>query len=175
MRAAGNTITTLAIVLAMFALFFITLGPSQYVGPVTYVITRGISMEPVFVQGDLVLLRTSTSYTVGDIVGFRTPDISLVVHRIIGMEGDRFVTQGDNNSVEDRYRPELADMVGELWLHFPGLGDQLAELDARLVLGFAVTIVTALILLELNSLSKSTRRRRRRRDDFESGNESFIL
>ena len=175
MRAAGNTITTLAIVLAMFALFFITLGPSQYGGPVTYVITRGISMEPVFVQGDLVLLRTSTSYTVGDIVGFRTPDISLVVHRIMAMEGDRFVTQGDNNSVEDRYRPELADMVGELWLHFPGLGDQLAELDARLVLGFAVTLVPALILLELNSLSKSTRRRRRRRDDFESGNESFIL
>ena len=175
MRAAGNTITTLAIVLAMFALFFITLGPSQYGGPVTYVITRGISMEPVFVQGDLVLLRTSTSYTVGDIVGFRTPDISLVVHRIIGMEGDRFVTQGDNNPVEDRYRPELADMVGELWLHFPGLGDQLAELDARFVLGIAVTLVTALILLELNSLSKSTRRRRRRRDDFESGNESFIL
>ncbi|MEN9934699.1 MAG: hypothetical protein RLZZ387_1278 [Chloroflexota bacterium] len=177
MRTTGNALITLAIVLGICAALFFAIGPSQYGGPVTYVITRGISMEPLFKQGDLVLLRSASTYQLGDVVGFRSPQIGLVVHRIAGLEAGRFVTKGDNNAVEDFYRPEQADMVGVLWFHAPGLGTTIEQLDARLVLGIAVAIVGGLILYEWSAASGGGRHRRRRQSDLEEagGGTSFVL
>ena len=52
--------------IAALLLFWVTFLPAQLGGWVTYVIVDGISMEPGFVFGDLVLVRTQTDYEVGD-------------------------------------------------------------------------------------------------------------
>jgi len=109
--------------LLLCIIFWITLAPAKLGGWVTYVIVDGISMEPGFHLGDLVLVRTQPSYGVEDAVVYHDPNIgSYVFHRIIGMELDRFILQGDNNSWLDSYQPTQAEVIGKLWLHIPKVG-----------------------------------------------------
>jgi signal peptidase I len=69
------------------------------------VIVNGISMEPGFHKGDLVIILAADSYHVGDIVAYRHPDIGPIIHRIVEQKDDRFVLRGDNNSWLDSYLP----------------------------------------------------------------------
>ena len=91
-----------ALVLAAAWLFW----PAQLGGATTYVSTHGISMEPGFSTGDLAVLRPADSYEVGDVVAYHAQSLDTVVmHRIVAVEGDRFVFQGDNNDWLDEDRP----------------------------------------------------------------------
>ncbi|HEX9074549.1 MAG TPA: signal peptidase I [Anaerolineae bacterium] len=66
----------------------------------------GISMEPTFYAGDIVITRTVTpgEIAVDDVVRFRGPNDS-IMHRVIGithLQGKKvFITQGDNNNTID--------------------------------------------------------------------------
>jgi signal peptidase I len=100
------------------------LGPSQVGGPVTYVTTQGISMEPLFHQGDLALVReTGGRLQVGDIALYRSHlTHQTVLHRVVATDGDLYVFKGDNNSWIDTYHPSDADIVGKLWFHVENAG-----------------------------------------------------
>ena len=66
------------------------------------------------------MIRRQDEYALGDIVSIETP-IGPVMHRIVGGDGDEgFVSQGDNNEISDPWRPATSDIVGKLWLRFPG-------------------------------------------------------
>ena len=68
--------------------------------------THGISMEPRFHTGDLAILRSDASYSVGDVVAYRSESLDTVVmHRIVAQDGDNFVIQGDNNDWLDDDKP----------------------------------------------------------------------
>jgi signal peptidase len=87
---------------------------------VQYVIVDGQSMEPTLHSGDLILIRESTEYEVGDIVSFETP-IGMVIHRVIeGSNAEGYVTQGDNNQVIDPWRSDPNTIAGEAWIRIPG-------------------------------------------------------
>jgi len=58
------------------------------------------SMEPAIKKNDLILIRKAGEYAPGDIVVYETDDRS-VVHRIIGIDGDKIITMGDANNVAD--------------------------------------------------------------------------
>ena len=58
------------------------------------------SMEPALSVDDLIIVREVEQYRVGDVVVFQSGS-SLVVHRIIRLEGDMVVTQGDANNAPD--------------------------------------------------------------------------
>jgi len=45
-----------------------------------------------------------------------------VIHRIISVDQDHYILQGDNNSWIDGYQPTDAEIVGKLWLYLPKLG-----------------------------------------------------
>src|SRR3954466_6560079 len=97
-RGAASISAAVALVLAAAWLFW----PLALGGSATYVGTHGISMEPRFHTGDLAILRAGPSYTVGDVVAYRSRSLNTVVmHRIVAMDGDRFVIQGDNNNFLD--------------------------------------------------------------------------
>ncbi len=97
--------------------------PARLGGHVAYVIVNGISMEPGYHLGDLTIMRKAASYQVGEVVTYRDADMqAYVIHRIISVEGDRYVLQGDNNSWIDAYRPTNAEIVGKLWIHIPKVG-----------------------------------------------------
>jgi signal peptidase I len=103
------------------------LAPRQMGGRAAYVTTAGTSMEPLLHQGDLALVYPSATYQVGDVVAYRNPDIhQVVLHRIVALDGDRLVLQGDNNTWLDAYRPGRDQVLGEMAVRVPGLGRPLA-------------------------------------------------
>src|SRR3954470_16839554 len=124
---AASISAAVALVLAAVWLFWpLTLG-----GGTTYVSTHGISMEPRFQTGDLAILRSAGSYGVGDVVAYRSVSLDTVVmHRIVAMDGDRFVIQGDNNDWLDEDRPGPDLVLGKLWLRIPRGGKALATLKS---------------------------------------------
>lgn len=56
----------------------------------------GISMEPSLYAGDVVTIRQTASYEVGDIVVFRYKNDELLIHRLLLVKNDRYYCKGDN-------------------------------------------------------------------------------
>lgn len=127
---------------------------------VATVTTYGISMNPVYFAGDLVLVAPRRTYAVGDIAAFPKPgdEQTLVLHRIIGGDAEGgFVFQGDNNDSIDPVTPTADELVGSPVLHVPGGGVWLGRLTSPPALA-AYTF----LLLTLGATSARTRRRRRK-------------
>lgn len=60
-------------------------------------------MEPVMYRGDILISSgwKYPNYEVGDIIMWRLNRSPMIVHRIIKITGDRFLTKGDNNPADD--------------------------------------------------------------------------
>ena len=103
------------------------LAPAWLGGRASYAVVQGSSMEPEVGRGDLAVLRQRGSYRPGQVVGYKSRQLGRVVlHRIVGEEGGRFVLKGDSNHWLDSERPTADDVVGELWLRAPGVGRAMA-------------------------------------------------
>jgi signal peptidase len=135
-----------------------TIGPAQLGGPVTYVVASGDSMEPHIRGGDLLLVRPDAAYEAGDVVAYQHRMLRrVVVHRIAGLDGSRFVMKGDNNDWLDSYQPTEADVVGTPWVRAPGVGTILSGIAQPRNAGL---LVGALVLLSLGGTTVRARRRR---------------
>jgi signal peptidase I len=154
-------------VLVAVLLTWIIFLPMQFGGATAYVIIDGNSMEPVYHQGDLVIVRRQAGYRVGEIVTYHNLDLDRnVIHRIVGLQDGRFVLQGDNNSWLDDDQPTPDRVIGKAWIHIPGLGKWLSKLQTPL----GVTILAVIAGLIILSLFISRDRRiRARRDKYLSG------
>jgi signal peptidase I len=125
----------LSLVLAIAA--WVVFAPVQIGGRAAYVIVDGNSMEPLLQRGDLVILRQTTDYQVGDVITYRHPDLGPVIHRITAREGDRFVLQGDNTTWIDSHKPVANEIIGEMWVRLPHAG--------QIVVGFRTPLGAALL------------------------------
>ncbi len=124
-------------------------------GEVKLVTTHGISMEPRFHTGDLAVVVPSTQYRVGEIVGYHSPLLHIVVlHRIVAEHGGLFTFKGDNNSFLDPRRLPAAAIEGRLWLHIPRGGTVLGWFRSPVVLG-----VLAFLIVLLGGAGGASRRR----------------
>ncbi len=88
---------------------------------ISYVVTDGVSMQPVYYQGDLIVVTKADSYHVGQIVAYhgQSPG-QRVLHRIIGGNGAAgFVMKGDHNQSTDPLTPTTGEMIGRAVLHVP--------------------------------------------------------
>lgn len=65
-------------------------------GKTVTITVTGHSMAPLLQAGDCIDIRREEAYTVGDIVVFVYLDGELLVHRIVGMEGETLLCKGDN-------------------------------------------------------------------------------
>ena len=128
------------------------LAPTQLGGRVSYVIIDGNSMEPGFYLGDLALMREQAVYQIGDAVTYKNAEMGrYVFHRIVNVDQDRFILQGDNNTWLDSYRPTQDESVGKLWIHLPKFGTlvQWARQPLILALGcglFGGMMMTSVLL-----------------------------
>lgn len=140
------------------------LAPAQLGGRTAYAVTFGVSMEPHFRRGDLVVLRARPSYAVGDVVAYRSRDLGRnVLHRIIAIRNGRYTFKGDNNGFVDPEQPVAADLVGSEWLRIPNAGAWLASLHTpRNAAIAAFAIVLALLLSGGGTVAVRRRRRRSR-------------
>ncbi|MGA7673212.1 MAG: signal peptidase I [Nitrolancea sp.] len=146
---------------ALLAVLWFLFAPVKFGGRTSYVIVNGISMEPKFHKGDLALVRTSSSYNVGDIVVYRHPTIGPVIHRVIGKDGDTFIFQGDNNDFVDSYHPTQAELIGKFWFHIPAIGKPFTKLRNRFVIAGMVALSGIILLLPM-AVPPSRKRRSRR-------------
>lgn len=145
----SSVIITLASLLFIF-IFFMAFAPTQLGGAVTYVIVNGNSMEPGFFRGDLVLVRVEPAYGVGDAVVYQDPNMgSFVFHRIIRLELDHFILQGDNNSWLDSYQPIQGEIVGKLWVHIPKLGRAIEWVRVPLHMSLTVGLMGGVLMFDM--------------------------
>src|SRR5664280_626395 len=88
-------------------------------GRIAIVVTSGVSMNPVYYQGDLVIVAKADSYQIGEIAAYPMPGKDFVaLHRIIGGDATNgFVFKGDNNQSIDPYHPAGNELVGRAILH----------------------------------------------------------
>jgi len=130
-------------------------------GSTSYVVTHGVSMEPLFHTGDLAIVRSKPSYHVGEIVAYNNKMLHVVVlHRIIGRAGERYIFKGDNNNFIDPEQPRASQLMGALWIHIAGGGTRLESFSSPARSGLLI----ALGMLLLTGGVFARRRRRRRRD-----------
>lgn len=104
------------------------------------------SMEPVFSPGDLLIYREEDFYEPGDVIIFRH-DGALVTHRIIGLDGEKFVTRGDANNTADQDHVAPSEVEGRMVGILRGVGNLF--LFFRSPLGILLLIGGGLLLYEL--------------------------
>lgn len=104
------------------------------------------SMEPKLQVGDLIIVREVESYSVGDIVVYRAPR-ELIVHRIVEIDGDSIITQGDANNSPDE-AIDKSDIFGVVVSNIPLLGSVINAI--RTPIGIVVLLVLSFALIELS-------------------------
>lgn len=128
-------------------------------GQMAIVVTEGVSMQPVYYEGDLVVVSKARSYAVGDIAAYKlSNEYDVALHRIIDGDSASFTFQGDNNESIDPLKPRAEELVGRAVLHIPHAGTWLKILTSPPVLG-----VIAFTLIAGGGTAAVSRRRRRNR------------
>jgi signal peptidase I len=144
----------------------------------SYVITRGVSMQPTYFQGDLVFVVKAHSYEPGQIAAYHSPDGTFeVMHRIVGGDADSgYVLKGDNNEAIDPVNPTAAKMIGKAALHIPKGGLWLQPLLSPTGLGMiGFLFVSAGSALPKNRRSIARGRRKKRVKGMSGGGGSLAM
>ena len=103
------------------------------------------SMEPEFSKNDFIIVKETSDYSVNDIVVYQDLN-SLVVHRIVSMDGDFIVTKGDANNVADD-PIHVSSIKGEVIFCIPAIGTLIGFLKTPV--GIILTIALAIALVEI--------------------------
>jgi len=141
LRAAPGV---LLYVLAGLAAFF--LWPTSLGGCTTLTVVSGRSMEPTYVDGDVVVSRCGTPQ-VGDVVVYQPEGYggARIIHRVVGGAATGWVVQGDNNDWLDPFEPTNDEVLGVARIHLPKIGLAAKALMSPLI--WVSLIVLALAIL----------------------------
>ena len=162
------------VAVVVVGLFWFNFAPTSLGGDSIYVVTAGISMEPRFHTGDVAILRPASSYEVGEIVGYKSPRIGIVMHRIIGEKKGHFLMKGDNNNFVDEYHPAPSDVVGKLWLHVPKVGRIISsQRDRESTVFLAAAAMGGIIGVPAERERRRRRQKTRRGETSTSGAKAF--
>ena len=88
--------------------------PAKLGGATSIVVVSGVSMEPTYFTGDLVIARSAEA-SVGDVIVYAPEGFggAQIVHRIVGGNAaDGWVMQGDNNDFKDPFTPKGDEVKG---------------------------------------------------------------
>ncbi len=116
------------------------------------------SMEPSLYPGDIVVIKESDSYSVGDVITYKVENY-YVTHRIIDVyeiNGSKsYKTKGDNNNIEDEYSVSTKQVIGKQEFHIDKLGYVIifaSSLRGKIIIG--ATLLTILIIMKTNKKTK---------------------
>lgn len=87
----------------------------------SFVVLTG-SMEPVLPVGSMVYTQPKPSYTVGEMITFKDVESRTVTHRIIEVQGDKFITKGDANNAPDKNPVPKDRVIGSVFFDVPYIG-----------------------------------------------------
>lgn len=154
-RVDGATVRrllgTLGVLLLIAAIvpFVIFAVPQVVGGDHGFVVLSG-SMEPALSPGDVIIVDESASVGVGDVVTFDDGNTVPTTHRVIGVEGGQYVTQGDANENADGQPVPAGAVLGRVTLVIPLIG--YAILWANTPVGYISLVLVPIGLLLLNEL-----------------------
>jgi signal peptidase I len=136
---------------------WIAFAPAKIGGQASYVMVNGISMEPNYHTGDLVIVRKAETYQVGDVITYRDAEMgAYVIHRIIGIEQGQFIIKGDNNSWIDAYQPTVDEIVGKQWVYAPKAGIAMQWLRKPINLSLTIVLLGGVFMSSMiSSLQKA--------------------
>ncbi len=112
------------------------LWPAWLGGGTSLIVVSGVSMEPTYHDGDVLIVHDMHAEP-GDVIAFRVPGREgQIVHRVVERRSDgRLLVQGDNRETPDLPLPSDADVIGVAVVQIP-FGKQLLRLATDpLVLG----------------------------------------
>ena len=124
------------------------------------------SMEPEFSKGDLIVVNKTDVYEINDIVVFQDGN-SLVVHRIINIDGETITTKGDANNTADEAISVFA-VKGKVLFWIPYAGNIVGFIKTPL--GTICIIAAAIALIEIpgrNEKKKDDEERRKILEEIE--------
>lgn len=140
-------------VLPVVVFTFITSKTTAF-GIQSFVVLSG-SMQPTIPVGSVIYTQRQPVYQKGDIVAFKSGDIT-VSHRIVNARGNgTYQTKGDANNTPDSKTITNSDVLGREIFFLPYIGRAVALLKTPM--GFFPIIVfpiTVFIVLELWNLKK---------------------
>jgi len=98
------SLTDLLVLILMFLMLWINVERFLF-NSIIVAFVEGISMEPLFRAGDLVILQKPNDLKIGDVIVYKKNDGTLVIHRIIDVaycqNGVFYIVLGDNNPIPD--------------------------------------------------------------------------
>lgn len=165
-RIVGITFTALgvAVILFLFSVV-VTLAVDKFVrkspvpsfcGISTLIVTTG-SMSGTIEEGDMIIIKKSDEYKIGDIITFMPENATVpTTHRIVRIADGKYFTKGDANNAEDT-RPIDADgIVGKVTGRIRHVGLFFAwikeDFGWAYILVAAAVIAAGIILLKAVSL-----------------------
>lgn len=134
----------------LVVLFVLLIWPASFGGRFGMVIVAGSSMEPTFALGDAVVTWRE-AVDIGDVILYRVPEGntgqgSPVIHRVIGGDGTGWLTQGDNSSNPDKWKPANSDVLGVAKLWVPVGGRVLAAMRSWLLIAAMAGLAAGLLV-----------------------------
>ena len=151
-----STIATIVIVLIILTLVPLTV-PKLFGIKLYGIMTE--SMSPQYNVGGVVYVKSveASSVKIDDVITYRTGrGEESVTHRVIGIEGDKFVTKGDANNVEDNNPVPYEKVVGHAMSKLPYAGYVVIYIKTPIGIACVCGLLFILILLTFlpNVLSK---------------------
>jgi signal peptidase I len=140
-----NLVTTgIAIIIGLIILLLLFF---KFVPGYGFYVVQSGSMVPAVGVGNLVFTGPPGAVQIGQIVTFQV-DGEIVTHRVVSIEGDQIVTQGDANKSPDPRPISAADIRGTYLFQFPGIG-YLTDFATTKKGWFILVIIPSIILVLL--------------------------
>lgn len=179
----GRVLSAALIVFEVIIIIFLVVSkvqgtPPTLFGHQMYFIRTG-SMSPYLEPGDVII---SKKYDGGELIAGKDGDVvtyygnmngtvELITHRVIEVDGDKVVTQGDFNNVADA--PITKDDIEAVMVHKTVVIDKIYKIIST-TWGFWLFIFTpiaSLIVAEIVSLVKELKKEKEVADENEEGKE----
>ena len=159
MKAIKNLITIIAVVaatLACLALILVIAGFRPF-------ILKSESMEPIYTKGSLCWVNTRValdSVEVGDVLVYRSPANTLVLHRLVEKESSKdtstlpVVMQGDANSMSQDVTLSSINFIGREAFTIPRLGVMVEHILSNNAIWFIVAVFVILACVPWESIHR---------------------
>ncbi len=102
------------------------------------------SMEPTLLVNNLILVKESSKYNIGDIVTYKYDD-SYITHRIVSIDNEEIITKGDANNTEDN--PITKDQITGIYIgKVKYLGKIIKFINRPIIFSIIITILVASLI-----------------------------
>lgn len=134
--------------IALFSLFFLIsiIILVCYIFQIKLAIILSGSMKPTLKINDIIIIKPSNNFKVGDIVIYEEEDSKIsIAHRIIKINEDTIITKGDANNTEDK--PVLKSKVKKIYVgKISYIGKLLKILKDPIIISTLITLTGFLLI-----------------------------